>query len=297
MKVSVIIPTLNAGRELRTLLDMLRRQEYPVDEILVVDSESEDETVNICKAYDAVQLIRIRREEFDHGGTRDMALRRTAGDIVVFLTQDAIPANESFLGNLVAPFSRDSMIALSTGRQLPKADATPMERLVREYNFPEKSSIRSKDDLPELGIKTFFCPDVCCAYRKEIYLHLGGFDHPLKTNEDMFFAAKVIHAGYRISYTADAVVYHSHNLTLGKQYRRNYIQGYEIEKRKEDLGIGTYSQEGLRLVRYVAGGLLKQGRFLSLIYFFADCCVRKLGNSAGEKACRKEKETMEREKK
>ena len=297
MKVSVIIPTLNAGRELRALLDMLRRQEYPADEILVVDSESEDDTVNICKAYDAVQLIRIRREEFDHGGTRDMALRRTAGDIVVFLTQDAIPANESFLGNLVAPFSRDSMIALSTGRQLPKADATPMERLVREYNFPEKSSIRSKDDLPELGIKTFFCPDVCCAYRKEIYLHLGGFDHPLKTNEDMFFAAKVIHAGYRISYTADAVVYHSHNLTLGKQYRRNYIQGYEIEKRKEDLGIGTYSQEGLRLVRYVAGGLLKQGRFLSLIHFFADCCVRKLGNSAGEKACRKEKETMEREKK
>lgn len=288
MKVSVIIPTLNAGKDLPDLLRMLLKQERPADEILVVDSASEDNTIEICKACDAVSLIQIKREEFDHGGTRDMALRKTSGDIVVFLTQDVIPADEHFLENLIAPFSRDEKIALSTGRQLPKSDATPMEKLVRAYNFPEESSIRTKEDLPRLGIKTYFCPDVCCAYRREIYLELGGFDYPLKTNEDMFFASKVIHAGYSISYTADAKVYHSHNLTLREQYRRNYIQGYEIEKRKSELGIESYGQEGLRMVRYVSGELLKQGRILSVIRFGFDCCARKLGNSAGEKACRKE---------
>ena len=288
MKVSAIIPTLNAGKVLPDLLRMLLKQEQPADEILVVDSASEDNTVEICKACEAINLIQIKREEFDHGGTRDMALRKTSGDIVVFLTQDVIPADEHFLGNLIAPFSRDEKIALSTGRQLPKADATPMEKLVRAYNFPKESSIRTKEDLPRLGIKTYFCPDVCCAYRREIYLELGGFDYPLKTNEDMFFASKVIQAGYSISYTADAKVYHSHNLTLKEQYWRNYIQGYEIEKRKEELGIESYGQEGLRMVRYVSRELLKQGRFLSLIHFGFDCCARKLGNSAGEKACRKE---------
>lgn len=284
MRISVIIPTLNAEKELSVQLDMLGRQDRPADEIIVVDSASEDRTADICETNEKVALIRIIREEFDHGKTRDMALRRANGDIVVFLTQDAIPADEHFLGRLVAPFSRDNLIALSTGRQLPKADATQMEKLVRAYNFPEKSSIRSMADLPEMGIKTFFCPDVCCAYRKDIYLELGGFDYPLRTNEDMFYAARVIHAGYRISYTAEAMVYHSHNLTLREQYRRNYYQGYEIEKRKEDLGVGSYGQEGLRMVRYVSGELLKEGRFLSLMRFGIDCCARKMGNTAGKKA-------------
>ena len=288
MSLSVIIPALNAGKYLPDLFEMLLKQSRRADEIIVVDSESEDDTVSICKANEAVTLISIKRKDFDHGKTRDMALRASKGDIVVFLTQDAVPAGEEFLEKLTAPFFEDSTIALSTGRQLPKSDATNMERLVREFNYPAQSRIRSKEDIPEMGIKTFFCSDVCCAYRRDVYLELGGFDHPLKTNEDMFFAAKVIHAGYRISYTADAEVYHSHNLTLKEQYRRTYIQGYEIEKRKELLNVGSYQQEGMKLVRYVSGHLLKKGHILGFIHFFFDCCARKSGHSAGIKAYHRE---------
>ena len=288
MMLSVIIPTLNAAKELPGLLDMLEKQSVRADEIIVVDSASDDDTVKICKADNSVKLIQIERKDFDHGKTRDMALRESKGDIVVFLTHDALPADEYLLENLIKPIINEKSIALSAGRQLPKPDSTHMERLVREFNYPEQSRIRSKEDLAELGIKTFFCSDVCCAYNKAIYLELGGFDYPLKTNEDMFYAAKVIHAGYRISYTADAMVYHSHNFTLKEQYRRNYIQGYEIEKRKDFLNVGSYQGEGMKLVRFVSARLLKKGHLLSFIRFFFDCCARKLGHSAGSKAYRKE---------
>lgn len=282
--VSVIIPTLNAENEIGSLIEILQAQSLQPDEILVVDSESTDRTAEVCQSNNVV-LIRISRGEFDHGKTRDFALRNSLGDIVVFLTQDAVPANEYFLEKLIAPLT-DRSIAISTGRQIPKDNATEMERLVRAYNYPTSSYTRSKADLPRMGIKTFFFSDVCAAYNREIYLELGGFDYPLKTNEDMFFAAKVINAGYRIAYTADAQVLHSHNFTLREQYKRNYIQGYEIERHRDLLNGVHQEAEGMKLVKYVSKELLKKGRIFSFIHFGLDCCARYLGSRAGKKAYR-----------
>ncbi len=285
-RVSVIVPTLNAENEIGALIQLLNTQSLQPDEIIVIDSESTDKTVEVCR-QDDVGLIQIARSEFDHGKTRDYALRKSSGDIVVFLTQDAVPANEYFLEKLVAPL-RDKSIAISTGRQIPKNNATEMEKLVRAFNYPASSYIRSKADLPRLGIKTFFSSDVCAAYNRDIYLALGGFDYPLKTNEDMFFAAKVINAGYRIAYAADAQVLHSHNFTLREQYKRNYVQGYEIERHRASLNGVHQEAEGMKLVKFVSGELLKKGRILSFIRFGFDCCARFLGSRAGKKAYRKE---------
>lgn len=248
--ISVIIPTLNAGGAIDNLLKKLSEQTSSISEIIIVDSESSDDTLSICKNNAAVQVINIKRSDFDHGKTRDLAFRQSKGDIVVFLTQDAIPADRFFIEKLIVPLA-DEHVAVSTGRQLPKADATKMEKLVRSFNYPAESHIRSKDDLPQMGIKTFFCSDVCAAYKRSIFLRLGGFEYPLKTNEDMFFAAKAINAGYCIAYAADAQVFHSHNFTLREQYNRNYIQGYEIERHRAELGKVKQESEGIKLVKYV----------------------------------------------
>ena len=283
--VSVIIPTYNAANEIAELLDNLIIQRYPVHEILVVDSESTDETVSICKKYDNVRIIGIKKADFDHGRTRDMAFRNSSGSVVVFLTQDCIPANASFLEEIIAPL-KDGKVALCSGRQLPKSNATEMERLVRSFNYPAESHIRSKEDLSVMGIKTFFCSDVCSAYNRKIYLQLGGFDYPLKTNEDMFFAAKAINSGYKIAYNANAQVYHSHNFSLKQQYNRNYIQGYEIERHKDILCGVSQNKEGMRLVRYVSRELLKKGHFVLFVRFVFDCFARFLGSKNGKRRAR-----------
>ena len=281
MKISVIIPALNAEKDLPGLLKALSEQTIQADEIIVTDSESSDRTRQIAEAEGA-RVIPVLRKEFDHGGTRDMALRASSGDIVVFLTQDAVPADSGFLEKLIRPLSEKG-VAVVTGRQLPKESATRVERLVRTFNYPALSHVRSEADVEKMGIKAFFCSDVCSAYNREIYLELGGFEYPLKTNEDMFFAAKTLRNGYRVAYAADAQVLHSHNLTLKEQYQRNRVQGYEIERHRNLLGDVSQVPEGWKLVRYMSAQLLKEGRLVSFVHFGLDCCARFLGSRMGRR--------------
>lgn len=289
MRISVIIPTLNAEKELPTLLKTLPAQTVPPDEIIVIDSESADRTASLAGEAGA-RVIHVARKDFDHGRTRDTALRESVGEIVVFLTQDAIPANTTFLENLIRPLSEEK-VAVVTGRQLPKSDAFPMEKLVRTFNYPSESHIRSEKDVDQMGIKAFFCSDVCAAYNRKTYLELGGFDYPLKTNEDMFFAAKAIRSGYRVAYAADALVFHSHNFTPKEQYERNRIQGYEIERHRPILGEVSQESEGMKLVKYVSSGLLRQGQIKPVFRFGMDCCARLLGSRAGRKQALREAHT------
>ena len=288
--VSVIIPTLNAGKTLKELLGALMDQDYPIEGILVVDSSSDDETMQICCQYQGVRVISIPKEEFDHGRTRDMALRQSKSDLIVFLTQDAVPADETFIRKLIAPLS-DCSIAVSVGRQLPNQDATRTEALVRNFNSPPVSRIRSAEDIPRLGIKAFFSSDSCAAYRRDVYLRLGGFDFPVKSNEDMFFAARALRNGYRVAYTADACVYHSHDFSLREQYERNYLQGYEIERHRTLLGEVSLNSEGMQLVKTVSKVLLKEKKVGAVLGFGLDCAARWLGNRNGKRAFRREAKT------
>lgn len=280
--ISLIIPTLDAEDYIENLLDRIKQQTCKVDEIIIVDSESTDNTVALCSKYENVRVISILRSEFDHGRTRDMALRESKGDYILFMTQDALPQDECYVENLLKPFS-DEDVALVGGRQVARSDAWKMEKLVREFNYPSASYVRSKEDISQYGIKTYFCSDVCSAYRRDVYEKLGGFEFPLKTNEDMFYAATVIQSGYKVAYAADAVVIHSHNFTLKEQYKRNYIQGIEIEKHKELLGNVSQNAEGMRFVKYVSKELLKKGYVFSFIHFGFDCCARLIGSKLGAK--------------
>lgn len=117
-KVSVIIPTLNAGTMIGPLLTRLEQQHRVPDEIIVVDSSSDDNTVAEVRRHPNVQLTVIDRKDFNHGGTRDMALRASTGDFVLFLTQDALPESDRYIDAVLAPFEEEH-VALVYGRQIP----------------------------------------------------------------------------------------------------------------------------------------------------------------------------------
>lgn len=284
--VSVVIPTLNAEHELPSLLDTLHRQSLVPGEIIVVDSSSDDHTQEIAQSDLSVHLIVIEREDFNHGSTRDMALRCACGDIICFLTQDAVPASSSYLENLVAPMLADREIALVSGRQLPKPGARRCEQLVREFNYPARSSVRSVIDLPRLGIKTFFASDVCSAYRRSAYLECGGFP-ALETNEDMLMAARFIKADYKVAYEASAVVFHSHNLTFRQQFARNRCVGRFLASNERDLMGASELGEGTRLVKAISSQLLREGRLFEFVSFGFDCVARLLGNRVGRHDARR----------
>lgn len=280
--ISVIIPTLNAENEIYKLISKLNSQTKRPDEIIVVDSESEDDTVKICRQFENVHCISVKRSDFDHGKTRDFALRESKGEYIVFMTQDAIPYDDLLIEKIIKPFLQDDRIGIVSARQIPKENASQYEKLIRKYNYPSESYIRKKEDISTLGIKAFFSSDVCSAYRRTYYFDCGGFEYPLKTNEDMFMSAAMLRKNYRIMYCADAIVYHSHNFTLKQQYMRNYIQGYEIEKHKELLENVSINNEGKKLAKVVSSELLKRGYIFSFVRFGFDCCARFLGNKNGK---------------
>ena len=279
-KISVVIPTLNASGEIDRLLFLLENQTLKPLEILVVDSSSDDDTVDIAKFHDLAQVKVIKRSDFNHGLTRHWAFQETVGDYVLFMTQDAVPADGELLERIVAPMEKDPQICQVTGRQLPKPEARPFERLVREFNYPEQSNIRSMKDVDQLGIKAYFSSDVCCCYRRSAYLEVGGFGET-DMSEDMLMSITLLRAGYKIAYAADARVFHSHNYTPRQQFNRNRAVGRFLEQHKKSLNGVNEMGEGISLVRKVSESLLLKGHVIELVGFGVDCLARVIGNRVG----------------
>jgi len=279
--VSVIIPTYNAGPELEKLLGRLCAQTLPPLEVIVIDSTSPDGTAERARAAGA-RVFEIPQSEFDHGGTRNRAAGFAAGEVLVFLTQDALPEDDRLLEELVQRL-RDPRVACAYGRQLPREDATVLERLSRAYNYPAVSSVKDKGDLERLGIKTFFCSNVCAAVRRETFVDLGRLDEPMIFNEDLFFAAKAVQAGYRIAYAAEARVVHSHNYSAVQQFRRFFDNGVSMRRHAWVYAYSSVNKEGSRLVWTQMKALVRGRKWRWMVRLMAESVAKYAGYQLGKR--------------
>ena len=217
--VTVAIPTLNAGQDLPRLLRALKEQSVSY-ELLVIDSSSSDDTAKLARSSGAT-VISIVRQDFDHGASRNLAVQNAKGDFIVFLTQDAIPANEHALENLIKPFS-DARVAAAYGRQLPDHGATLYAEHLRLFKYPAEARVKGLKDRGTYGIETPFLSDSFSAYRKDALQRIGSFKSGIIFAEDVHAGARLILAGHMIAYVADATVYHSHNHTLLDELKRYF---------------------------------------------------------------------------
>lgn len=258
MKTALVLPTLNAGRGFDAWIAALSRQTYKPERLLLIDSSSEDDTVE--KALKAgFEIHTIRREDFNHGGTRQLSVDMLPGyDLIVFMTQDAILAGSDSLENLLSWFD-DPRVAAAYGRQLPRKQADAIEAHARLFNYPRKTTVKSREDIPTLGIKTVFISNSFAAYRREVLLDVGGFPSHTIQNEDTYTASKMILAGWKVAYASDAAVFHSHPFGIGDEFRRYFDIGVFHARapwiRRE---FGGASGEGLKYVRSEICFLLKR---------------------------------------
>ena len=292
MEYSIIIPTCNGEKSVAALLDAIHGQTVQPAKILVVDSASEDQTAAVSRAHGAEVLV-IAREDFDHGGTRDLAFRRTNTPYVIFMTQDALPMTQDAMERILAHFAKRPDLAIIGGRQVAYPQASPQETLVRAFNYPDQTRFWDQSQCRALGVRAYLISDVFAAYRRDAYLAVGGFDYPLMTNEDMLITQKLLAAGYGAGYAADACVYHSHSFTWIQQYRRNYIVGRTLVRYAVRFQNAQEMGEGVALVKSVVGQLLRQGRLGACIAFAWDCSARLLGNRMGRRAEEKEMKISE----
>lgn len=257
--VDVVIPTYRPDQKFDRLMQMLKKQTYPIETILIINTEKKFFPKKGYETWQNVQLRHIKAEDFDHGGTRDGAASLLYGELILFMTQDCVPVDEYLVERLAASFE-DEQVGAAYARQLPDEDCDIIERYTRSFNYPEESSVKSKEDLSRYGIKTFFCSNVCAMYRRSIYEELGGFEKHTIFNEDMIFAGRLIQHGYSIAYTAQAAVIHSHNYTNCQQMHRNFDLAVSQAEYPEIFGMARSESEGIRMVKAAAVYLIKRGK-------------------------------------
>jgi rhamnosyltransferase len=247
--------------------------------VLVVNSSSQDGTVELARAMGAETLV-VPRRDFNHGSTRELARKTLATDIVVMITPDAIASGPEMLAALVAPMLADPAIGLSYARQLPHDGADFFETFPRAFNYPAQSEVRTPDDVARLGPAAFFCSDSCAAWSNAALDTIGGFETTL-TAEDTIAAARLLAAGYKLAYTAEALVQHSHRYTLGQEFRRYFDTG--LMRRHYRGLLLRHAGDGRRGAGFMRAmlGELAWARPQLIPYAIAQACAKLLGYKIG----------------
>ena len=242
-KASVVIPVKNGGPLLRKVLQavLVQQTAWPYD-ILVIDSGSHDGSQALVREL-GVRLHEIPPAEFGHGKTRNLGARLTTGKFIVFITQDALPADKHWLNHLVVAAELSPDTAGAFGRHQAYPDHGPV--IARELDahfagFGQQANTVRQDDAAryqhEQGYRQFlhfFSSNNACI-RRSVWqrIPLPEVDFA----EDQLWAKEIIEAGFAKAYAPDACVFHSHKFGILESYRRAFDEssalrclfGYEL---------------------------------------------------------------------
>lgn len=278
--VDVVIPVYKPGEEFTRLIKRLMKQTIVPDHIFVLQT-IRDETEKIIQAMDEhIEIITVLQSEFDHGGTRALGMEKSDAEFVLMMTQDAVPVDDKLIEQLLAGME-DELVGIAYARQLARKESGRVERMTRLYNYPPESRIKSEEDRGELGIKTYFCSDVCALYRKSYYEKVGGFVSPTIFNEDMIITYMMLQEGYRVAYCADAKVIHSHDYTCRQQFTRNFDLGVSHKQYREIFAGISSEKEGAGYAKKTLQTLLSHGHLWEAFYFSIQCACRLTGYRLG----------------
>lgn len=279
MNVEIICPLYNAENYIEELDKSIKKQKnVKIKKISYILTKSNDNTEEILNDISAQYSV-VEVEEFSHSLSRENIAMKSDANILVFITQDIEIRSDDWLENLVKPILDDE-VAATFSRQLTKFNN--IEKYTREKNYPDKSYIVSKESLNTIGMRAFFFSDASSAIKTEIFKELNGYDgKKLPTNEDQYFAYKLIMNNYKIKYCADSIVYHSHNFTLKQLFQRYYDTGIFYKQNSYLDQYGT-NKTGGNLAFYILKRSLEDKNLAVVIRFLPDMCVRFLGMKLGK---------------
>lgn len=286
MKVDIVIPTYKPDEKLLELINRLRAQSIAPNRIVLVNTEQKYLS-NLLRGrrYETYgkyfEVMNVSAREFDHGATRNKGADGSEADYILYMTMDAVPADDTLIEKMIRAFSTPKVAAVYA-RQLPNEDASLGERFSREYNYPPEPCVKSKEDTDRLGIKTYFCSNACAMYDRRVFDLLGRFPKGMIFNEDMVFAHRLIESGYKIAYAADAAVYHSHNYTNMQQFHRNFDLAVSQAMNPQVFSKVSSESEGISYVKTAFEYFKSKKKPLYFIPFAITCVYRFAGYRLGK---------------
>ena len=280
--VDIVIPTKSPQKTFRDLLLMLEKQSCRPGHILIINTGEEEWDESWVTGISNIEVFHITQQEFDHAATRNKGAGFSNADYLLFMTQDAVPADEYLIENLLKHFD-NPLIKTVYARQLPNTDCRIDEGFVRMFNYPSEDAVHRIEDVGTLGVKAFFCSNVCACYEHRLFRQMKGFSAPAIFNEDMVYAGRIMNLGYSVYYAADARVFHSHNYSAAQQFHRNFDNGVSQAMHPEIFGRIRSEGEGRRLVKYVSEKLWDTGRIYLIPRFLLHCAARLGGFMLGKR--------------
>jgi rhamnosyltransferase len=253
--LSIVIPVKDGGRELETCLSAIASQKIDDEvQIIVVDSGSTDGSVEFARAHGAV-VREIPPSEFSHGAARNLGASLARGEVLVFLSQDAVPVEDRWLERLIRPVRDDSQVAGVYGRQLAQDDASPPERYFLDFLYGPDARRQRADDTDALTMESTLFSNVNAAMPRALWERFP-FVEDIIMSEDQDWSRRVLLEGFCIVYEPEAIVRHSHNYSLLGAFRRFFDSGASAERAY--LAGRRRSARVLRTaaVRYARGELL-----------------------------------------
>ncbi len=233
--ISIIILTKNPGDKIKNVLRGVFAQKTKDDfELIIIDSGTTDGSLDIVQKSKA-RLIQINPSDFGHGKTRNYAVNIAGGKYIVMLVQDATPANDNWLDELIKPLREDENVAGVYSKQIPYIEASILEKYFLSIHYPDTYEIKKKKDV--LTVKDVFFSNVSSAMRKDLLVNFK-FDEELIMSEDQAWAKEIIQNGYKIVYNPGSIVYHSHKYSLIKVFQRFFDSGVSLKQL--DLNAGNY---------------------------------------------------------
>lgn len=284
--INVIIPVYRPKKEFDILIRKLNTQTLKPDKIILLwtvpEGEKKENEEKKAAKYrkDNIVIEYILQKDFDHGATRRFGMEISDSGYVLCMTQDALPYDNMLIENLYNTFKDDKTAAVYA-RQLPNEKSGYIEKITRNFNYPDTERIQNSATLKKYGIKTYFCSDVCAMYKKLYYNEAGGFVKKTIFNEDMLMAAALIGLGYTVRYAPEALVIHSHNYSCREQFRRNFDLAVSHRQYSEVFSGVPSESEGIRLVKKTAAELVKSKKIYLIPYLIAQSGFKYLGYRFG----------------
>ena len=227
VEISILILTKNGRCDLERVLPAVFHQETTARlEVIAIDSGSTDGTLELLRSF-PVQVIQIPPEEFHHSRTRNLAASLARANIVIFLSQDAIPVDDGWLSAIIANFD-DPGVGAVYGRQLAKVGSSMERRDLFDTIYGDRKIVKDPANRNGMGYRFYHFSDVNAAIRRSVWATVR-FPENLKVFEDLGIAKLILDNGWKIVYEPKAAVFHSHTHSTLGLLKRYFDIGYTLK--------------------------------------------------------------------
>ena len=286
-RVDIMIPVWKPDHRLKKCVEALLKQTYPINSITLVLSEDEDskdwieQVERWFAATPQITMKKIEKTTFNHGGTRHQWAKEAEGDILLFMVQDAVPADEKMLEYMVDALKNEKL-AVVYARHIPRRESSAIESYTRWFTYPSRDCLKTWDTLIKTGMKGCFTSNVCAAYSNAWYKKVGGFSEHILLSEDSVYAAGALKKGGEVLYLAKSRIIHSHQFSYKTQWKRNFDIGVVHKKYEGVFGKDASEKEGLRLIAGTAGYLIKKKKYGLLPQLFLLSAIKATAYEFGK---------------